>query len=375
MRKGKNLVAIGLCLAMCYVPMQAAGYYRTKKVQYGGVNLYYNGAYQNTAAQTVIIDGTTYLPVKAFGNMLGLNIDWNQASQTVMINGTTTPVLSAQAELQAKNYEIATLRKELEKLKNEGVVSSTTSTSTSTKYDTTSGTNISSSEVSDTRRSLNNEYSDYFDDIDFDFSLSLSSNKLKVTITIDSSSDYRKFNQLSRSRVKNFIEDVCEYIRDRHDDIVISGAIEYTNSSRDLYRFNYSKSDYLSYSDYNYDYDYDYDDEEDLEDIVDDTTSVQINGYSGNINVRKSSVSLSNSREYVNFNLYLDITDDMKSAWNSNKGTNNDTTLRSYLKDIARRLNTATDYEVDGTLINYSTGNTIGYYDYEDNEIYLYSIS
>ena len=374
MKKGKNLIAICLCLAMCYIPMQAAGYYRTKKVQYGGVNLYYNGGYQTATSQAVVIDGTTYLPVKAFGNMLGLNIGWDQATQTVSVNGVTNTALSAQAELQAKNNEIAALRKELEALKNQGVVSSTTSTSTSNDYQTTSGNDITSAEVSDTRRALNNSYSDYFSDIDFDFSLSLSSNRLRLTISIDDSSDYRAFNKLSRSEVKNFIEDVCEYIRKRHDDIAIVGNIEYTNTNKNLYSFNYSKNDSLNYSTNSSYYDDDWSSESSLLSIVNRTSSVRIDGYSNSIAIRNSSVEVSDSREHIEVTLYLDITDDMKTAWNNHSGVDNDTVLRSYLRDIARSLNNQTDYEVEFTLYNYATGNTIGYYEYEDNEIMLYTI-
>ncbi|MBE6024527.1 MAG: hypothetical protein E7231_15340 [Cellulosilyticum sp.] len=372
MKKGKNLVAIGLCLALCYIPMQAAGYYVTKNVQYGGVNLYYNGSYQNATAKAVVIDETTYLPVRAFGNMLGINIDWNKNTQTVNVNGIANTALSAQAELQAKDYEIAALRKELAELKQEGVISSTNSSSSS--YETTSGNDISSSEVSDTRRALDNTYSDYFSDIDLDFSLSHSSNRLRVNISIDDSSDYREFNKLSRSEVRNFIEDVCEFIRDRHDDIVIVGNIEYDNTNRYLYSFTYSKSDSLSYSGDSYYNDDEWSDDYSLQRIIDRTSYVKIDGYSSSIDVKEARLDISDSREYIQVRLYLNITDDMKSAWNRHTGEDNDTVLRSYLRDMAEDLYDETDYDIEIVLYNNSTRNSIGYYQYDDNEIYLYSI-
>lgn len=375
MKKRRNLLAIILCVAMCYIPMQAAGYYQTKNVQYGGVNLYYNGVNQNAATQAVIIDGVTYLPIRAFGNMLGLSLDWNQNTRTVSVQGTTDTLLSAQAELRAKDYQIAALTKELEALKNQGVISSTTSSnSSSDDYETTSGTDILGSELTATREALENDLSDYFRDIEFDFNLALSSSKLRVTIEIDDSSDYHEFNQLSRSEVKDFMEEVCEDIRERHDDIQIVGTIKYTNSNKTLYSFNYSKSDYLSYSSSSYDSSYDtYYDEDDLLDIVEETTKLKIEGYRGWVYVEDAKISVNDNRERIIFTLYLDVDDkDIKEAWNDHTGIDNDTTLRSYLKDIAEGLHDETDYEdIQGILIDDDTNNQIGTYDYEDNEIDL----
>ncbi|MBP3886547.1 MAG: hypothetical protein J6F30_02665 [Cellulosilyticum sp.] len=371
MKKGKNLLALVLCVAMCYVPMQAAGYYKTKNVLYGGVRLYYNGTYQNATSQAVLIDGTTYLPVRALGNMLGLSLDWNQNTSTVSIAGTTDTLLSAQAQLRAKDYQIAALTKELEQLKNQGVVSGVTSYN----YDTTSGTDILGTEITATRKALDNEYGDYFDDIDFDFSLSLSSSKLRLTIEIDDSTDYREFNKLSRSEVKEFLEDVCDEVRDRHDKIAITGTIKYTGNNKTLYSFNYSKSDDLSYSTGSSSSSSYYDDD-DLLDIVEETGYVKIEGYSSRIDVEKAKVRVNDDSERITFTLYLDIDDsDMKKAWNDNTGTNNDSTLKDYLKEIAEDLEDETDYDdIEGIIRDYDTDEQIGTYDYEDNELVLYKI-
>lgn len=376
MKKGKNLLALVLCVAMCYVPMQAAGDYKTKNVLYGGVRLYYNGTYQNATSQAVLIDGTTYLPVRALGNMLGLSLDWNQNTSTVSIAGTTDTLLSAQAQLRAKDYQIAALTKELEQLKNQGVVSGVTSSNnTSSNYDTTSGTDILGTEITATRKALENKYEDYFDGIEFDFSLSLNSSKLRLTIEIDDSTDYREFNKLSRSEVKEFLEDVCDEVRDRHDKIAITGAIKYTSNNKTLYSFNYSKSDDLSYS-IGSSSSSSYYDDDDLLDIVEETGYVKIEGYSSRIDVEKAKVRVNDDSERITFTLYLDIDDsDMKKAWNDNTGTNNDSILKDYLKEIADDLEDETDYDdIQCVLINYDTDKEIGTYYYEDNKLVLYSI-
>ncbi len=376
-KKGKNLLAIVLCVAMCYIPMQAAGYYKTKNVQYGGINLYYNGVYQNVASKAVVIDGTTYLPVRAFGNMLGLSMNWDQNTQTVSITGTTDTVISAQAEIKAKDYQIAALTKELNELKNAGVVAGTTSSnSSSTNYDTTYGTDILGSELTDTRKALENDFSDYFSDIDFDFAFSLSSSKLRLTVEIDNSSDYNAFNKLSRSEVVDFMEDICDAIRDRHDNIPIVGTIKYTNSNKTLYSFNYSKSDDLSYSRNSYNSSYNsYFDEDDLLDIIEDTTYLKVGNDRKRVEIDDVDVSISDSLERVTFTLYLEVDDDdIEEVWNDYTGTNNDTSLRSQLKSIAQELHDETDYDDIQCILKDTDGHKIGSYDYENNELVLKSI-
>ena len=372
MKKGKNLVALMLCLAMCYVPMQASGDYRKKNVQYGGVNVYYNGSYQNSGSQAVMIDGTTYLPIKSLEQMLGYSIQWDTNTKTISINGSNySAATSSQAEIQAKNAEIEALRKELASFKNQGVVASTSNSSSS--YNTTTGKDITSSEISDTRRELESRFSDYFNDVDFDFSLSLSSSRLCVTIEIDNSSDYREFTRLSRSNVKSFLEDVCYFIRQRHDDIQITGVVEYTRNGNDLYSFNYSKSDNFTYSEGD---DYYYDDyyERDLEKLVDQNSSFRIDDYSNSIYFKDTDVDVDNKREEIEFYIYIDVTDDIKTAWNNNTGTNNNSELRSYMSEIANRLRRETGYDIRGEIKNYSNSQTIGNYDYYYDELYTQRI-
>lgn len=372
MKKGKNLVALMLCLAMCYVPMQAAGDYRKKNVQYGGVNVYYNGSYQNSGSQAVMIDGTTYLPIKSLEQMLGYSIGWDTNTKTITINGSNySAATSSNAEIQAKNAEIEALRKELETLKNQGVVASTSNGSSS--YNTTTGKDITSSEMSDTRRELESRFSDYFNGVDLGFSLSLSSNRLRVTIEIDDASDYREFTRLSRSNVKSFLEDVCYFIRQRHDDIQITGAVEYTRNRNDLYSFNYSKSDNFTYSEGN---GYYYDDYygSDLLRLVNQTSSFRIDNYSNSISFRNTNIDVNDNREEITFYIYIDVTDDIKTAWNNRTGTNNNSDLRSYMREIASRLRRETGYDIQGEIRNYATSQTIGTYNDYYDELYTQSI-
>lgn len=371
MSRKRNIITVALCLGICYIPMQAAGYYKTKNVQYGGANFYYNGVYQSAGSQMIVIDGTTYMPIKSLCNAVGFSVNWDQSTQTVSVSGNTAQSnVSAQAELQAKDYEIASLKKELQKYKEDNIVISGNSSSNSS-YDATSGTDILGTEITATRKELENTYSDYFDDIDLDFSLRVSSGKLKLTISYDTSSENKTFNKLSTKSVKTFIEEVCETIRDRHEDIVIEGGIEYDGSSKSQYNFSYSKRNSLTYSNSS-----SYADitKSEVIDIVEDTSSVEIDGYNNSISIKEVDATVSDSKESVTFKIYLSITDEIKTVWNKHTGTDNDTVLKGDLKAIAREVSSETDYDIIGEVYNYSSGARIATYDYNENEIYLYSM-
>ena len=111
MTKKKTLLLAALCIAVS-LPMQAAGKFQTKKVQYVNPVFYYNGVQKSLSAQPVMIDGTTYLPLRALCDATGFGVQYTGSSLSVTSGGLNS-TYSMQAELQAKNYEIASLKKEL----------------------------------------------------------------------------------------------------------------------------------------------------------------------------------------------------------------------------------------------------------------------
>lgn len=371
MGRKRKIITVALCLGICYIPMQAAGYYKTKNVQYGGTNFYYNGIYQSAGSQMIVIDGTTYMPIKSLCNAIGFSVDWDQSTQTISVSGNATQSnVSAEAELQAKNYEIASLKKELEKYKQDNIVILGSSSSNSS-YNATSGTDILGTEITATRKELENTYSDYFEDIDLDFSLRVSSGKLKLTISYDTNSENKAFNKLSTKSVKAFIEEVCGTIRERHEDIVIEGGMDYDGSSKSQYNFYYSKRNNLTYSNSS-----SYADmtRSEVIDIVENTSSVEIDDYNGSIRIKDVDAIVSDNKESVTFKIYLEITDEIKTVWNKHTGTDNDKVLKGDLKTIARKISSETDYDILGEIYDDSSGTLIGTYDYDENEIHLYSM-
>lgn len=63
--------------------------YRDIKITVNGTAIQPNDA-NGKSVEPFIIDGTTYLPVRAVAEALGLDVDWNPATNTVGLSGGAT---------------------------------------------------------------------------------------------------------------------------------------------------------------------------------------------------------------------------------------------------------------------------------------------
>ena len=98
--KRKRLFSLLLITAMLFVltgTVTAADTWVKKDLYYGGIKITLNGNTitpkdaNGTVVDPFAIDGTTYLPVRAISNALGINVDWDGATKTVVLQ---TPTLS-----------------------------------------------------------------------------------------------------------------------------------------------------------------------------------------------------------------------------------------------------------------------------------------
>ncbi len=67
---------------------------------------FYNA--QGQEVHPILCGGTTYLPVRAIGEVMGKNVDWNQTKKTVTLSGTrTTPATAGTPDAAAKVKNIS----------------------------------------------------------------------------------------------------------------------------------------------------------------------------------------------------------------------------------------------------------------------------
>ena len=338
-----------------YIPMEAASYVRNKQVTYETGNIYYNGTIKNLGQMPIMVDGITYLPARAFTEMLGLQITKNNANKNLYIDSSNRndSAFSIQAELDAKEYEIAALKHEINTLRLENP----SNLGPLGEYDQTNGTDILGTELTETRRYLDDVYDDYFDDINFEYKLYVSGGKLKVEIYYDRESEDDEFHDLYTSEKKKFVEKICEVIRDKHDNITIEGTIIY-KGYRDLdrYKFNYSREDEIFYKHYN---------EISKQDILNELkniSSLEIDGYDSKIHIKDKDVDIDHNLEELELDIEVDMSDYQVEKWNNDVGTNTDYKLKDSLKDICEEIYGASYYDVEIDIYQKGTNDIIATY-------------
>lgn len=67
---------------------------------------FYNAGGQEV--HPILYNGTTYLPVRAIGELMGKNVDWNQSTKTVTLSGArTTPATAGTPDTFARTSDVA----------------------------------------------------------------------------------------------------------------------------------------------------------------------------------------------------------------------------------------------------------------------------
>lgn len=370
MKMSKNYKRICLTLALgvalSATVVDAANYTKSLKATYKDISVVYNGASKTLSNEPFLVDGSTYVPLRAVSEIMGADVKWDGSSSTVTINDSSSSNASAQAELAAKNYQITVLQRQVDDLTAELATykNSNNSSSSNSDYTQTSGTDILGTELTATENYLISEYAEYFDDIEFDFDVSRKSSYLKVEISYDTKSENEEFDDLSDKKLKDFLEELCADIRDRHDDIVIEGVINYTRGDVDKCSFSYSKKDKLTYAKGSGL------EESDVTSIVKKAGGVEIDGYNNYITISKVDANVSDSGETITFKIYMSLTSADIEAWNKYLGTNNDTSLRNYLEDIAEDIEEEAvgNCTIDGVVYD-SSNNLVATYDFDDNKL------
>jgi len=121
---GKKSKRIALIIGVLFTALMffptgiAEGAQNTVQAFYKNLKIICNGQAATLTAQPVIINGSTYLPVRALANVLNKNVDWNAAKQEITITDkTNSEVESLKAKLNEKDLQITLLQAQLDKNK------------------------------------------------------------------------------------------------------------------------------------------------------------------------------------------------------------------------------------------------------------------
>lgn len=344
-----------------FTPVAYAGSVtKNLKAIFNDIKVSYNGQIKTMTVQPFIVDGTTYVPLRAVAEIMGSNVQWANNTVYITANPTTDPASETLAtQLALKNAEVTALKQQLQTAQEELKKYKDAETSTNTKTQT----------LKQTLEQIKDDYDDEYR-IDWSFDLVEKSKGLVLTLSYDSRYDGTVFDRLSNSQLKSFVTEICEDIRDSHKDIEITGTIEDSRNKTTKASFTYSKSNKLSfdlisalYDDYAYDLSrtyryfsrlYNPETDQSFEIAID---SIKLNESNGNVTFTVE-VNLSSSA--------------LKSNWNAMNSASKDK-IEDVMYDILEDIEDEFDVRADGQIKDTKSGNTIASYD--GNRFRIYSVN
>ena len=187
-----------------------------------------------------IVDGTTYVPLRALSNIFDKEILWDGTNYRIDINDKPGQISTDNFNymmglLTEKQNEINELKAKVAKLEKELAAKESSKTS-----------------ISELEKYLNKEYG-YYRNMWFDIYLSGKKDDIIVKIYVDLDKYYSKWNALSSTQIKSFIEDIVEEIEYDYNNADIEGYIEDDSTGDKLVDFYINaKGNLIIDTDYDY---------------------------------------------------------------------------------------------------------------------------
>ena len=276
-----------------------------------------------TESEPFIVNGRTFVPLRAISEALGAWVDWNQATSTVTIkSGSPAEVEALKVQLIQKDLKIAELEAQLE--------------GKGSKSD---------GKLTDLESDLLKDYDELRDvEID-DIRLSGDADKVTVNIDVDLYDYDDEWEDLTDSQIKNWVSKVVGEIQDFYDDdTYVTGKIIDDDSGDTLVNFSKdgTKSLSISYRDSKYRGSGSSGKIGDLEDDL-------FSDYRRLEGVRLSDIALSGSKSKVTVDIEVDLGFYYKE-WESLK----DRDIEDWLQDICDEIQDFynDDTEVVGEIID-----------------------
>ncbi len=208
-------------------PAYAAQATKTLQAVYNNIQIVYNGTQVATEGELepFLINGTTYLPLRAVGSALDKKVTWDGTNKRVVIEDTSLAV--DETTITALNSQINTLQQELtasQALVQEKDASIATLNSQiaslQSQLNSSSSSSSSSMTVAKLEDQLNDDYEDY-QSTDSVIDLSGDEDDLYLEITVDRDG----WSDLSSSQQRSYVQDIVDDILDEYEDADISGEV------------------------------------------------------------------------------------------------------------------------------------------------------
>ena len=214
-----TFTAIGILTSGAY----AGGRVYRKKLNatFGTINFNYEG--QDVTANVenkyktpgFIVEGRSYVPVKALGEVLGLDVSFDNKSHTVFIKDPKNNDLDI--EIRKRDREIADLKREISSLK---------------------GNMLDDSSLEYLEDRLAKTYKTY-KNIDFDLKLFTRTGEIEVNMYVDfkDSDSEISWNKMGESSKRYMVEDIVRTVSDEFPDKLVRGKVYDRYNYSDLLAF------------------------------------------------------------------------------------------------------------------------------------------
>ena len=346
----KLCLALGLCGILGAGAVTAEMGTRSVQATYRNIQVSYNGVNQPMSVEPFLVNNSTYVPLRAIGDILGVSARYDSPTNTVVLTGGSA---TSQEELTNLRYQVAALQQELAQANAELAQYKANSSTSNSTNNTTNGSNITTEQLKKTEEYLNSSFSDYFNNITMNYSLSSTSSQINVVISYETRSENTTFGKLTQSKIEAFMKKIGDNIAATHSDIAISGTIEYTKDSEEKASFTRSKTGKYSYTHAF--------DEDTVKDAIEDAAGSSFYfsgiGYSS-LGISDKDVNIREAKSTVNVKLYLSADNSFRNIWGK-KVENNSTTevisdserkraVTSQLEDLQEAIMDVTNgYEVN----------------------------
>lgn len=221
--------SLALTLAVSGVVLTQPAYaaQATKSLQavYNNIQIVYNGTQVATEGELepFLINGTTYLPLRAVGSALDKKVTWDSSNKRVVIEDNSIAV--DETTITALNSQINTLQQELTASQTlvqekDASIATLNSQIASLQSQVNSSSSSSSITVAKLEDQLNDDYEDY-QSTDSVIDLSGDEDDLYLEITVDKD----VWNDLSSSQQRSYVQDIVDDILDEYEDADISGEV------------------------------------------------------------------------------------------------------------------------------------------------------
>ncbi|MFW5648272.1 MAG: stalk domain-containing protein [Candidatus Alkaliphilus sp. MAG34] len=227
----------------------ADGAYRDLKAWFGNLSIFRNNEYVELSSKPFIIDGTTYVPLRAVSELFDKDVIWDGVNYRIDLNDKPDEnLINVKQQLYNEQMNVMRLEAKVKQLEEELA--------------------DKKGSLDDLESYLNKQYGTY-KKIEFDINLYESKKDIEVDIYVDLDYDYREWDNLSTSSKKNYLQNIVNDILDDYKNVNIEGSImDSSRSGKNTLVSFYTKSNgtVVMDTDYSWDYDRRYNDLYDLED-------------------------------------------------------------------------------------------------------------